>query len=578
MRRLAHLAVIFVLPTLAWADPNPAKKQLAAAADALEEAMGKAQRSSPTCRSAVVRQLDAVTDRIDGMRKTARALDVMSVKLEVNGISLAASLAGCPFGVTEHVQQGLEQLEEARLALYDRREERRDDRRDRRDRRHEEDDDSRAPPVEEAQAWAQMAPLAVTTNSVFEREPAVRLAVPELRLSGLQGRTFYLAVKFRSYEGEWSEWVTTQTWTVPQDPFVWKNAFNHFLRYSALADQDYSDGRFIAHISVFDGAGKELAFRESTFRVKLPQLPVTAGPMVAAPPVAPVRDCGTGQDPGCLMTRDNQFPMDGATFMGSLASLRSNPNELLRKDVCLTIFRGNYATAMQLGLVMDLFPNEMFKLDVARAAAPRLVNPQHALGFAAKFRNPMFGHDFTTLMVQQQGGAQAVPFVPGAQLQIQVQPGFIQPPVMVQPGYGQPPPPPGPPPPVSPGYGAPQPSYGQPAYRDCGTGQDPGCTMARAGQFAMDAVTFQGFMTSLRANRNEITRAEVAETMVANGLLTALQLGQVLDLFSNEITRLDVAKNAAPKVVNPTHALGFSAKWSNGILGQEFTQVYASQR
>lgn len=117
----------------------------------------------------------------------------------------------------------------------------------------------------------------------------------------------------------------------------------------------------------------------------------------------------------------------------------------------------------------------------------------------------------------------------------------------------------------------------EPAFRDCGTGEDPGCTMRREGQFAMDAETFSGVLKSLKSTANELTREEMAEKMFRRNYLTAKQFGQVLDLFKNELTRLDVAKNAAPHVVNPQHALGFSSKWKNSLTGDEYIELMTAQ-
>jgi hypothetical protein len=93
----------------------------------------------------------------------------------------------------------------------------------------------------------------------------------------------------------------------------------------------------------------------------------------------------------------------------------------------------------------------------------------------------------------------------------------------------------------------------------------------------MDAQVFSGFMRSLRAVMNEITREDMCEKMLARNGLTAMQLGQVLDLFNNEITRLDVAKTAAPKVVNPQHALELSTKFNNSFSAEEFVEIYSGQ-
>ncbi|AFE04489.1 hypothetical protein COCOR_02116 [Corallococcus coralloides DSM 2259] len=113
----------------------------------------------------------------------------------------------------------------------------------------------------------------------------------------------------------------------------------------------------------------------------------------------------------------------------------------------------------------------------------------------------------------------------------------------------------------------------EPSHRDCGTRSDEGCMMRRDGQFPMDASTWSGFYQSLKSESNEIVRQEKAEKMLKRVYLTAVQFGMVLDLFNNEITRLEVAKEAAPHVVDPQHALGFSSKWRNSISGSEYTDI-----
>lgn len=124
----------------------------------------------------------------------------------------------------------------------------------------------------------------------------------------------------------------------------------------------------------------------------------------------------------------------------------------------------------------------------------------------------------------------------------------------------------------------PPPPPSAPAFRDCGTGNDPGCTMTRDGKYAMDGETWKGFYQSLKSQSNEISREEMAEKLLKRNYLTAAQLGMLLDLFNNEITRLDVAKTAANHVVNPQHALGFSSKWRNSISAEEYTDLISEQQ
>jgi hypothetical protein len=501
---------------------QPFKKLANQAAESLEEAQTKARRAGGACRAAVVGALDAATDHVYDLRKSSRAREAQAVKLELTAIASNASLSSCPPVVLENIQRALELVEEVRVLAWTTRQEDRDDRRD--DRR---DDFAEAP----AQ-FAQLAALVVRTNDRFENESAVKVSVPELRLLNMRGRAFYLAARYRSYEGAWSEWVTTQRWSVPSDPFVWRNAFNHYVRASTLAEDDFSDGRFVAQVAVFDEAtGRELASRQAMFRVRVPQLP--PAPMMPPPPMLPpepvqppvARDCGTGTDVGCGVSRDGQWPMDAAVFGNVMQSMRTNANEMLRAQVCQSVFARNYATAVQFGLVLDLFENEQLRLGCAQLAAPRIVNPQHTLGYTTKWASSMMQAAFTQLMLAQGGGA--------------------------------------------------MPSHGG---RDCGTGDDPGCSTSRNGRWAMDGLTYQNVLMSLRSYQNELTRQEVCMTVFQNNALTALQLAAIMDLFGNELTRLEVAKAAAPRVVNPQHALGLAAKFRNSLLGRDFSLVYASQR
>ncbi|HEY1086515.1 MAG TPA: hypothetical protein VGE37_02430, partial [Archangium sp.] len=419
----------------------------------------------------------------------------------------------------------------------------RDDRRD--DRRDDDDDDVRYD-------FAELKPLTVAVNSSFEGEPAVRVQVPELTLRQMRGQNFYLGAKFRSFEGHWSDWVTTQQWAVPSDPFVWRAPFTHFFRYSTLAEDDFSNGRFVARVALFDSRGRELAFREVTFNVRLPNLPgPVPPPVVQQPPVVQGRDCGTGPDVGCGVMRDGRLPMDAVTFQGFLRSLQSNRSELGRQQIAQTMLQGNYVTAIQYGMVLDLFQSDLNKLQIAQVGAPRLVNPQHALGYADKFNSNLNRTSYTQLISQQ----------------LQLVGGGVQQPPPPPPPPGNRPPPPGPPPG----------QYQQ--ARDCGMGpQDPGCMMSRNGLWAMDATTWNGFYGALRGQNNEIVRQQMCNDMLRNQALTALQLGMVLDLFNNELTRLDVAKTAASRVVNPMHALGFSSKFRNSILAQDYVSVMSAQR
>ena len=115
-------------------------------------------------------------------------------------------------------------------------------------------------------------------------------------------------------------------------------------------------------------------------------------------------------------------------------------------------------------------------------------------------------------------------------------------------------------------------------YRDCGTGRDPGCALSCGDEPPMDRETFTGFVGSLRNEPNEILRHEQVSATVPNACLTAAQLGVVLDLFTNEITRFEVAKESLPRSVNPKHALGFSTKFKNGLYAKDYVAEVSKQR
>ncbi len=575
MRPTVVAALVAVLsPTLARAQAW--KRPLSVAADAVEDAFDRAQRSNGRCRSTVAPMLDRLVDALDATRKQQQPAEaVHQLRFELAALAQQAPFAACPIGLTEDLQRGLDALEEARVAMWNTG--RPGPGPSRRDRRN-----GTAPPAT-ASPFVQLAPLRITPNFRFQNEPAVQLSVPEVRFEGLQGQGFYLATKFRSFEGDWSEWVTTQVWTVPSSPFVWANAYNHVLRYSTLAEDDFSNGRFIAHVAVFSADGRELAFRETAFRVNLPrqQLPQPPPPVVR-------RDCGTFEaDPGCLMVRDGQFPMDAATFQGFLQSLRANRSEMMRAQTLQALVQTHFLTAAQLEPLLDLFQGEMMRLDFAARAAPRVVNPQHAIGFAVKFRSSRYQAQYTQVMAQQPPGVLWQPGMVGPggvvlQPGVVVQPGVNLPGVVVQlPGITVTTNPSDP-------YVVPavvQPGVVQPAVvqqvvgRDCGTGpNDPGCGLSRNGFTSMDVAVFSGFMRSVRAVSNELTREDMCEKVIARNGLTALQLAQVLDLFNNEITRLDIARTAATHVVDPQHALGLSTKFNNSISAEEFVEVYAGQQ
>ncbi len=118
-----------------------------------------------------------------------------------------------------------------------------------------------------------------------------------------------------------------------------------------------------------------------------------------------------------------------------------------------------------------------------------------------------------------------------------------------------------------------------PAGDDCGAGApDPGCSMSRAGSLPMDREEYLGFLEALRGNDFELQRESMVKDTLKRSWLTARQLGLVLDLFENELTRLSVAKSGIARVVNPKHALKLGTKFENSINASDFTKSVNAQR
>ena len=92
--------------------------------------------------------------------------------------------------------------------------------------------------------------------------------------------------------------------------------------------------------------------------------------------------------------------MDDVSFRGLVSALSSNANEYTKLDLLKNAVSAQKLTAAQLGPVLDQFQNEFLKLDAAKAAVPRLVDPQHALVHAGKFRNSFIAADYSKLLAR----------------------------------------------------------------------------------------------------------------------------------------------------------------------------------
>lgn len=367
-----HLTALLVL-TSAGAFAQPARPKLDDAVALLDAASIKARRSAGDCRTAVYEPLVDLADRLEGQRGAIRVRWLARLNDELSELQSSAAWSQCPDEVLSGLSRASDLLEDVRFDRFA-------------DRQRGDDEDN---------AVARLMPLQVVENDrTTGNQPAVRVGLPQLTLRGLKGQTFQLGVRVRSVHGPWSDFEATPKWSVPADPFTWKNAFTHFLPHANLAARNAADGRFIVRVSVLDGQGRELGFREARFTVALPAavavapMPVPPPPPGALPAVMPMRDCGTGADLGCTMTREGAFPVERAGFMAIIDTLKRERNEGTRARGAAPTVGAAYLTAAQFTAVLDLFAKPELRLDVAGALAPRVVNLQDAQTYSSRFTSP----------------------------------------------------------------------------------------------------------------------------------------------------------------------------------------------
>ena len=422
--RHALLASLLV-PALALA--GPFRDALDEATDQLEDAYTQVRRGGPTCRNTLRSSVNQLIDEVEDLQRSDSERTVAELRARVLSVAAQAPNASCPREVGKRLNRAADALEKAREVLA---------RQDRR--KHRDDDDDRAPGAPNVGA-ALLEQVAVIPQALADNEGVVRVDVGKLTLQGVRGQRFQLAARIRAVNGPWDEWLLGQAYTCPTDPFIWPNAQTFYFRHEYLRRLDTAQGAFVVEVFVLGPNNRWLGKTEVRTQVRLPWHPVAAqpgpaqlevqpmlpgrqppnvGPRAApggppppppppgamAPPPPPppnARDCGTGADPGCTVQRNGLWAMDRAAFEGFLTSLRAARGEFARGDIASSVLSRNAVTAMQLGIVLDQFASEFRKMEVAKVAAPRVVNPQAAVGLSAKFSSTFNQREFVELMSRQ---------------------------------------------------------------------------------------------------------------------------------------------------------------------------------
>lgn len=118
-----------------------------------------------------------------------------------------------------------------------------------------------------------------------------------------------------------------------------------------------------------------------------PPPPPPPPPVVVMPRPRPVRDCGTGDDPGCQEQRDGFQAMGADVWTGFYANLRATASDLRKRDLVVTMAGSSYLTARQFVQVLTLFRSELLQIEVTQAVVSHVIDPQRALEFGARMRS-----------------------------------------------------------------------------------------------------------------------------------------------------------------------------------------------
>jgi hypothetical protein len=347
----------------AWAGPETALLRKAVAR--LDAAAKQLKAAAPACR-ALTPTFEVVRDHVAAIAASRARDELPAARNELAELAGIAGARDCPDALVLQLLVVSDALELARLSFA----------------------------VKPVAGEAFFAPVAVNPKGVYEGEPAVVVSTGEFRLEPCPPNVFYFAAHFRSFKGDWTEWVTTPAWSCPAKPLRWKNAFSHAFRASRLAEEDVGGGRFLARLSAFDGQGHELAFRDFAFVFGAAATPPSLRP-------GPPRDCGVSKDdPGCNTPRNGQLPMDAMTFNGFYTALHGGVVDHGRLKILESLPSLPPLTAQRFGKVLTEFTNDVTLLRAAKLAAPYVVDLPRAAPFESRFGPGYFQDEYRALVLR----------------------------------------------------------------------------------------------------------------------------------------------------------------------------------
>lgn len=359
------------------------------AADTFERALTLVGRQQRSCQDVLAQNLrQSIRDvRAAAGKRGTTSESVQGLRLFAAGMVLASGLSTCPSQVTELVSEGVADLNRAfdGFASRETLEVERPARRRARD--FDDEDDARPARLRRGASLGRVR-VVMDSPSPIDGSPSVLLELSQVVFDAPGSAAF--GVICRSANGRArTDWSTTEAVSVAAGVLEAPASFS--LRYSTLARADVSQGRFVCHVAVFEG-------RSST---ELTSVEVDVELPLRRARSQTRRDCGAGlDDPGCLMERDGQRPMDSVEFTGLLTTLRSTSSDLSKEAQATKAMRRSLVTAAQLGLVMDQFSSDLSRLAVVRALVGNVVNPRHALGHSVKFSSALSREEYVELLSQ----------------------------------------------------------------------------------------------------------------------------------------------------------------------------------
>jgi hypothetical protein len=383
MRNFWPLLLVVSVPFGALAQPQSLRMTLATAADRLEDVLVQSREGSRECRRRIDPVLRTCLDGVEEFRPADGPEHLDAIIRSLEEISHPRGL-GCPEGTGKQIRAAMDDLIAAKAALMQR-----------------------------------LTPKVMLAPGEVEETPqGPILYVPSITLSGFGGRTVYLATKWGAENGAQSRWESQPAIQVPPGAsFVWTEPLRLPLDYGQLRVVDTAGGRFVVHVGVFADQNQEIAGIDVPFVAHWPrgnrpppppppgqvvvQAPPPAGVVVAPPPppAYAATDCGTGyDDPGCQPNARGPRPMNRTELDQVLLAMRAQRSDERRVDAMRDTLGQKMMTARQLGMILDQLRGDTNKLEAARIAVPKLVDPRNAAALASRFLSPMYQRDFRNLL------------------------------------------------------------------------------------------------------------------------------------------------------------------------------------